>query len=192
MEAGQDMAARLENALGSGPAAFQKLAVNMDAAIANALSRGAVHADVVRTADFGAALIRHETDDSRGGVRIIFLAPLSGLPSGHRLRSALALNDCYKVSMGEPALVLGQALPGGGLQSARPRPWYLTSSVLGLTRGWRAAQRQREQETVDREAMEKAERERQYRESPSGREATLKARLAELEARLAATGAGGF
>jgi hypothetical protein len=186
------MSARLDNALGSGPAAFQKLAVNMDAAIANALSRGAVHPDVVRTADFGAALIQHETDDSRGGVRIIFLAPLSGLPSGHRLRSALAVNDCYRVSMGEPALVLGAALSGGNLQTARPRPWYWAASVLGLTRGWRGAQLSKEQEVVDREALEKVERMRIWQESPAGERAALKAKVLELEARIAASSTGGY
>jgi hypothetical protein len=191
-DAAQAMASRLENALGSGPTAFQRLAVNLDSALASTLTHGAAHKELVRTADFGDALVRHEVDDGAGCTRIVFLGPLNGLPSGHTLRSALPPDDYYKVAMGEPAVVLGASLSGGTIHTARPRLWYFKASVLSLTRGWRLSQRQREQEVVDREALEKIERDRAWRESPAGREANLKARLQELEARLAATGAGGF
>jgi hypothetical protein len=190
-DAGQAMAVRLENALGSGPAAFQKLAVNMDAAVTGALGRGAEHADVIRVADFGSSLIRHEVDDSRGGVRIIFLAPLSALPTGHRLRALLPADEFYKAA-GDSVLVLGAAISGGGHQTARVRPWYWTESVLGLTRGWRIEQKKKEREVIDREALEKADRVRAWQESPSGREAQLKARVLELEARIAASSTGGY
>lgn len=159
--------------------------VQLASAIASLPAKEIHDAGILRTADFGSAIVPLESPSG-----VTFAGPLDALGAGHPLWSLLPPDDCYQITLvgqqAGPALILG---PGNPVLAGpiSPRVWYTLSAVLELTRAWRAGQRRQEQERADhrrrQELIDKQAREQWESETAEGQIATLRRRLAQLENR---------
>lgn len=110
---------------------------------------------VIVTSDFRRGLTVHHLE-GYGRVAVGLVRELDG---SHWFHSTMSPDELYRLDGGVtgliPAVVLGPTRDG------RPRPWYVTSSVLSLTRSFRQEQvRAAEQAQAHRDAWHRSEAQR--------------------------------
>jgi hypothetical protein len=152
---------------------------------------------LVRVADFEPSQLRHVTMPNLvepGSLtgrseQIWFLSgPVNALPANHPLRGLLPEEELFELDRTDlqaaaRGWVLGRTESLLGSSAGRAKPFYSLQSLRQWTGAFRRHQRQQDEEREYRERMEERQRQREFWESPLGKQLLLEKQLAALRER---------
>jgi hypothetical protein len=167
---------------------YERMMRRLSEAVQQATPQQLEELGVLRVSDFSRQPVQIEfasivpnsrfvAEDSKSPRRL-WTEPVDGIPADHVLRRLIQPDWFYLCGRDDtPSVVLGA---GEHLMS-----WYWIEDAVAATRSWREPQIKEQQDLRHREQREREHREETWQASPEGRAAAQKAKIQELERRVA-------